>query len=126
MHPTPSKRAHTLHFIHISISSLFCGYSYIHNTLFNIEELNIRKKKNTIISNTRDGTGDDVDVYFISTKSYRISELGCHTPCQCSTVIRVVDFTAIIERKFPTVGKKFITWGVSNSSSIAVIDRSDT
>ena len=99
----------------------FCGYSYIHNTLFNIEELKIRKKNNTIISNTRNGTGDDVDVYFISTKSCRIGELGCHAPCQCSAVIRVVDFTAIIERKFPTVRKKFITWGVSNSSSIAVI-----
>ena len=53
---------------------------------------------------------------FISYTDYRLSELGMSR----AVSMQVVDFTAIIERKFPAVGKKFITWGVSNSMSIAI------
>ena len=62
---------------------------------------------------------------YISYRQKAISSvsLGCHAPCQYSSVIRVVDFTAIIERKFPNVGKKFITWGVSSWIAIAVMQR---
>ena len=46
-----------------------------------------------IVECTCDRTGDNMDVYF--TPAVASVSSGCHAPCQCSTVIRVVDFTAM-------------------------------
>ena len=56
--------------------------------------INIKENKIlNIVECTCDRTGDNMDVYF--TLAVASVSSGCHAPCQCSTVIRVVDFTAM-------------------------------
>ena len=58
------------------------------------KKLNIKENKIlNIVECTCDRTGDNIDVYF--TLAVASVSSGCHAPCQCSTVIRVVDFTAM-------------------------------